>query len=296
MKLSFVIVLFFALHPLNCLNAQMSSRSQVHTPNTYTPSVDLSLLQNRINSGQQDPVNRTGVAVKRLYSQYSKFPSLLSLGSHKVYVIGGPDDGAPTECYDAIAVVIKNENGKQFISKLYVAQQEVNFGFSKEINNCLSQVLWECGTYSNGNTMYCGYDIYFLDDVQQYNINNNASSSSTGQQSGKYSNGSLNTPIYNNEEFYDGYQLLDFAKKVGFKPKNYNYSEWEYTVVHVFSSGSTGAANSRQLNIDAMYLCDRQSDVMYRRYIGLYSYVSESTFSRYCRLFLMLLKTDELRR
>ena len=66
------------------------------------------------------------------------------------------------------------------------------------------------------------------------------------------SNSLIGVPVNGNNEFYDGYQIVDFAKQVKFKPRHHAIKVWESAVIGVFASQQGSGANSRQMNIYAI--------------------------------------------
>jgi hypothetical protein len=406
----------------NILSAQMSSKSKIHQPSSYTAPFNMQLFERAYSSGNVNstPVSNAGIAVIQRYNQVKSFPTQLSEGWHNVYAIAR-NNNTPVYCYSALASIIKKTDGERtsnYISDLKIDNQVIDFELSEEVVKCKTNVLWKCGTNEDYLASYCGFEIYFLDDLEQYNssfdktsflytaiglseneianhynINNQFQirrkhndagarmvevqnlylnltyyllndrcyfvqimpnrkeyvESLTKLNDGLYqsvgeglwivkknpiqyferignkerdyfavyggdfraellharqtsssndvkSSKTNDTPVYGDGEFYNGRQIVSFAKQVNFKPRSYKLQEWEDAVLKVFLTNSNSTETSKQINIEAMYECSTKSDTMFNRYTELYGNISRTTFDKYCRLFIILLKTDAISR
>lgn len=273
-----------------CLNSngQISSKSKVQTSSTYTEPFNLQLFEKIYKQNQGKPtanstISDIGVQVIRRYKSYKQFPSKLPTGQLSVYAVGKRIDNIPFSCYEGLAKVEFVEDG-YFITQFMINGLEVDFELSEKIQNCKTNILWKYGRNSIGEDIYCGFDVYFLDVLENYS----SGGVKTSTPKANVSNG--------NEKIYDGYQIVDFAKQVKFKPKNYSMAMWEKLVIGVFASGENSDAASKQINIEASYLYSKQPDLMYRRYTENYGFVGRDIFNQNHQLYIILLKTDELKK
>jgi hypothetical protein len=265
---------------------QISSKSTIFKPSNYTPSFNLEIFERSLQNKETTiPISNLGRDVKSKYNQYRNYPLLLEEGWHKIFAVAEINN-IPSHCYMGMALLIKKDESGQtlnYIQELKIDNKMIDFELSGELKNCKTNVLWECGRSDNA-TIYCGFDIYFLDALETYHL----------KPIEKNVNNSYNSRVYENDEFYDGYRIVEFARQVNFKPQYYKREQWEKAVIAIFSTNDNSLQATRQINIEAMYLCSTQSNSTYENYVRLYGKLARSTFDKYCRLFVLLLKTDAI--
>jgi hypothetical protein len=188
------------------------------------------------------------------------------------------------------------EEGKCWFVQVMPIRKQYGSEISKMIDSLYRKIEWNVWIVANSPRQYLvkvvtqNNELFVVYDEQLYTMVKNRNKAKGASEVIQ----DIDMPVYGNDEFYDGYQMVDFAKLVKFKPRNNTLKNWETVIIAVFSNQQGSSGKARQINIEGMYLCHKQSDVMYRRYTQLYGMVSRAVFDKYCRLFVILLKTDDI--
>jgi hypothetical protein len=93
---------------------------------------------------------------------------------------------------------------------------------------------------------------------------------------------------------YTVYEYLDIAKKVKWTPKKDGRFKGSYKLFEeVFLEVSHKNGFIKQLNIEGMFYCAKNHDILFDRYNELYTPIDKVTWDEYCPMLYSLMHTDE---